>query len=454
MSGCAVSRRLLGVLALVSVLAGATAAFSVSSAAFGAAVLPAVNGAASADRPATSVFQPGDLVSVYERSQLSDATSTAAAAAAASAGAATTITRGFQIGMTSVRRGSVAIQTASGPGTGTWQFPMSVSAMPLVAIGGVFGRAVSAPISAGAVVMGSTTAALRGAMVGDTITLVAASGAQLAFTIGMVADDSLIGGTEILMSTDQADALGATIPTSVLVYGRFDRQVLDAALGSRGLPSGIVRVRRSWDPQDPDSTLGLAQTKRLLGEFAFAVSSSGAVAVDPVWQAAYIRPRETYPLGIRASCNQAVHADLQAALTDIYNAGLGGAIDVANTNSAGGCFGPRFNRISANLGVLSRHSWGQPIDLNTVQNCQGCVPKLDCRVVVIFRRHGFAWGGNFLLPDGMHFEWTGRATDTLQYPSRDCPNPPPPAGTQALPSDQQPAASTRTTFFADQPWAV
>ena len=167
------------------------------------------------------------------------------------------------------------------------------------------------------------------------------------------------------------------------------------------------------------------------------------MTVDPVWRAQYIPDqRELYAgVAIRAACNAVIKADLQAALDDVVAAGLAGAIDVANTNTYGGCYGPRFNRISGNLGILSRHSWGQALDANTLQNCQGCVPAMSCAVVRIFRAHGFAWGGNFLVPDGMHFEWTGRRTDQLASPSRYCPNP-------SLPSAEAiPPPAPRRTFF-------
>jgi hypothetical protein len=114
---------------------------------------------------------------------------------------------------------------------------------------------------------------------------------------------------------------------------------------------------------------------------------------------------------------------------------------VGNTNTYGGCYGPRFNRISGNLGILSRHSWGQALDTNTLQNCQGCVPTMSCAVVRIFRAHNFAWGGNFLFTDGMHFEWTGRRTDQLAFPSRYCPNPTPPR------TESIAALAPRRTFF-------
>ena len=30
---------------------------------------------------------------------------------------------------------------------------------------------------------------------------------------------------------------------------------------------------------------------------------------------------------------------------------------------------------------------------------------MDPRVVKVFEHWGFNWGGNFLIPDGMHFEY-------------------------------------------------
>ena len=85
--------------------------------------------------------------------------------------------------------------------------------------------------------------------------------------------------------------------------------------------------------------------------------------------------------------------------------------------------------------------------MNTVTNCLGCTPTWDCRLVRIFRAHNFAWGGNFLSRDGMHFEWVGEARHTLQYPSRYCPNVP------AGPTESQPREqSIRPEFFGNDGW--
>ncbi len=414
-----------------------------------------ITGGATAAAPARNITVPGDLVSIYNFGPLQPAVSNAAVSAAVEAGAWAVVGRGFGIGLVMVTRGGVPVHAAPGP-LGSWYFPTSVTALPLDSVAAAMGREVSKYISIGQVVVGATSASLTGAQAGDVLHLVSANGSIVQFVVGRVAPDEEVGGTEVVMSTDQADALGAVIPTSVLIYGQFDRAALDSSLATRGIGSDpTIRVRRSWDPFDPDNTIGLAKTKKLLGELAYSVTESGAVLVDDSWRAKYIPNREPYPTGINAACNNAIKADLTAALQDVVNAGLAGAIDVGNANTYGGCFGPRFSRIvGTQLGSLSRHTWAQALDTNTVANCQGCVPQMDCRVVRIFRAHNFAWGGNFLNPDGMHFEWVGEPRNTYLYPSRYCPNVPG-GGLQAFGlAPPEGGRDSRGTMFADDGWAL
>ncbi len=392
-----------------------------------------VDDVATATAVASPVELPYDAVSVFQTGELTAPIRDAALAAARDAGAPAVVGRGFTALLTSVRRGSTIVQASTGAG---WAFPMAVTALPLDAIGGVMGRDVAGVIAQGRIVMSQTSAAIRGAQVGDLVYVVGAPGP---FTIGRIGSDTEVGGTEIVMSVEPANLIGATIPTRVLIYGQFDRARLTTALYQRGLctaptgpvcitnPSVRAKVRRSWDPRDPDGQLTMAETKRIMGEFDFNyanLSTSGWTSMNPAWVARYLPTRDTSPPGIRARCNVAVKADLRAALTEVVNSGLGGGIDAANANSYGGCAtgSVRFARITQALGNVSRHSWGQPLDTNTTTNCQGCIPKLDCRIVRIFRKHGFAWGGNFLTPDGMHLEWVGERRDQWSYPSRFCGN--------------------------------
>ena len=226
----------------------------------GSAAVPAsvIGGAATGGAPARNITVPGDLVSVANFGELRPAVADAAISAAVAAGAWGVVGRGFGIGLVQVTRGGVAVHQAPAP-LGSWYFPTSVTALPMEAMGAAMGREVSKIISVGQVVMGQTSASLSGAVAGDVLDLVAADGSIVHFQVGRVAPDADVGGSEIVMSTAQADQLGATRPTSVLIYGQFDRGQLDAALAARGISTDPqIRVRRSWDPPDPDSTIGLA----------------------------------------------------------------------------------------------------------------------------------------------------------------------------------------------------
>jgi len=409
------------------------------------------------DVPSTAVPLPvaTDVVTVFQSGALTTALRDSALAAAQAVGAPAVTGRGFTGMLTRLRRGTTVLQQVRAAG---WVIPMGVTALPLDAIAGIFGRTIAVPIAQGTIVLGATSAGMRGAKAGDVMEF-RGHGGTVALTIGLVAPDAAIGGTEILMGRAQADRLGAGIDSSVVIWGESDRSALLRAIAARGMSTNPkIRVERSWDPPSPDETLGLSQTKKLLGEFDFDLahlSSSGWTAMSPQWKAKYLPGgRVAYPTGIRALCNTAVKADLRAALAEVVNSGLGGGIDVGNTNAAGGCGtgSVRLSRVNQAFFAVSRHSWGQPIDMNTVSNCEGCIPRFDCRIVRIFRKHGYAWGGNFLVPDGMHFEWAGGRRDTMQYRSKYCPNLPLTKAQRTESSSPPTPATSRDTMFSQDGW--
>jgi len=100
------------------------------------------------------------------------------------------------------------------------------------------------------------------------------------------------------------------------------------------------------------------------------------------------------------TCHRAMLPALRGALTEIARAGLGGTL-----GAYGGCYRPRLVRGGDSGGTLSRHSYGIAVDVNVARNSFGGRVDMHPRVVEIFRRWGFAWGGTWVRPDGMHFEW-------------------------------------------------
>ena len=304
------------------------------------------------------------------------------------------------------------------------QVPMSTTVQPDEVVRNLMSVEAADALLAGGIVMGDSSARFRGAREGDVVTLIDKRRRPVTFVIGLVAEDDVVGGGDLLMSPTQADLLGATTVTRYTVTGFRNPDTAAAALAAAGFVNGMdFRVRRTWDERNPDATLGLGEAKLLVGEFAYKITKSGNVTADPGWVHQNITPRRFFSgIPVRAGCHRRIWAPLQGALNEIKREGLDELIDVDNTNQFGGCFYARLNRISGDLGYLSRHSWGMAFDMNTTTNAQGRAPNLDCRIVRIFRKWGFAWGGNFTPADGMHFEYVGERRDNIVYPSRYCPN--------------------------------
>ncbi len=78
-----------------------------------------------------------------------------------------------------------------------------------------------------------------------------------------------------------------------------------------------------------------------------------------------------------------------------------GLADEIHPEEYAGCYYPRF---IAGSTTLSNHSFGLALDLNVPGNQRGTVGEMDRGVVAIFKKWGFAWGGDWSYTDPMHFE--------------------------------------------------
>ena len=404
---------------IVAVVAATMAALSIGVA---LRVWAAPGEATVSARAERIVEPPGDVVVVFDQGDVDTDVVRAAGRAADAAGAVATTARTGSLGMRAITRNGVTVHA---PPSG-YLIPMVYSSIPAHSIGRILGADVSAVLGPDRVVMNEMTAGITGARAGDVIVMQSAAGAAVPLTIAGIRPYDQVGSAELVFTTDVAVRLGATADTRVIIYD-VERASIEPAIRAQGLyDRRNTRVLHSWDAVDPDDTISTARTKLLLGEPVYRFESDGSISMHPDWIATNLRPaRETLndTIPIRARCHVEVVDDLRAALAEVAAAGLAGAVDVANANSYGGCYaGARFSRVSGQIGFLSRHSYGMALDTNTVSNCLGCTPSMNCDVVRIFRKHGFAWGGNFRTPDGMHFEWVGERRDQIDFPSTYCPN--------------------------------
>ena len=150
-----------------------------------------------------------------------------------------------------------------------------------------------------------------------------------------------------------------------------------------------------------DAVLPQLLVKEAFGEFAARNVGDGSIAIEDRWVQKNIR-EDTVPLLGRVTCHRLLFPQLKEALRDVKREGLGHTID---PGQGFGCFSARFIN-SDPQGRVSHHSWGIALDVNVRENAFGTRPNMDTRVVDIFEdRWGFTWGGRWIIPDGMHFEW-------------------------------------------------
>jgi hypothetical protein len=306
------------------------------------------------------------------------------------------------IQLTEVRRGEDVVQSAR-PGYG---FPLETGVVEGAPRGAVIPDEARAALLDGDAVLSTRSAALRGAIAGDTLHLLGWNGERIPIVVGAVVPDEQIGWEELMIPERTATDLGFDRPSRVQIVGAPDAERLRIVL-TYLLASEPVRVVTSAPvvsgPPRRDWVLPAVLVKERFGEFAYRRTSGAAIVIDPDWVAEHIVDVSIPPLG-RFRCHVDAVPALRRAFAEIRDAGLADELDVTDFRRAGGCFNARL--MTGERGAApSRHAWGIAIDLNPSSNPFGSQPVISEQFGDVFRRAGFAWGAGWRRPDGMHFEW-------------------------------------------------
>src|SRR6266487_3616252 len=268
-----------------------------------------------------------------------------------------------------------------------------------------------ASLEGGRAVLGATSARLRRLGAGGTLELTPApgtGGAERRVSVAGMVPDAATGAHELLVSRTTAAALGQTTERYLLVAPAAGTAWQTVAARIRALlPASALPLLRIRGPgqarylRQADAVLAPVEEKALFGEFAANPQprAGGRLTIDPRWVAAHITTASVPLLG-PVTCNRAILPQLRGALAEVQRRGLGSLVHV---NDFAGCYAARL--IPGDPGPsIAHHAWGSAIDINARANPLGQHPTQDRRLVAIFERWGFAWGGDFLVPDGMHFE--------------------------------------------------
>ncbi len=177
------------------------------------------------------------------------------------------------------------------------------------------------------------------------------------------------------------------------------RRVIESKLSSgqhlRLHSQSQTRYLRFGDAVQPQLII-----KKNFGEFSARRLGGGRLQINGPWLAQHIRTLPVPILGT-ITCHRKLFPQLRGALAEVRARGLGHTI---HPGQFAGCFNASL--IPTLSGAhISHHSWGVALDINSSDNPYGAEPRQDPRLVAIMRRWGLTWGGSWIVPDGMHFEW-------------------------------------------------
>lgn len=216
---------------------------------------------------------------------------------------------------------------------------------------------------------------------------------------------STVPGIDVVVNRPRGSLLGLPERNAAVVSLRDDADAAEVARQLRrrlGRAATVTDLAAGADAAGGGllaATLVGGDVADAVGSFSYRWFPDGTVAPDPAWVGAHLVTGEVPILGT-VTCHRVMLPQLHAALTELQARGLARTIDPGDF---GGCYSPRFIERDPTRG-LSLHTWGIAVDLNVSGNQVGTVGTIDPRVVEVFDRWGFAWGGRWRVPDPMHFE--------------------------------------------------
>lgn len=260
-------------------------------------------------------------------------------------------------------------------------------------------RAIIRGLGPGEVLLAESATGLQGNVEGGSLRLI-----DRTMTVRGGIDDMAASGYEAIIA--------GAVPRS---WSRVDRFLLIQLKSAEKRGAIENELRRMLDPgqalrvrargETPflryaDAVLPQLLVKKTFGEFSARPSEDGTIVVDSEWRRRNILTTDVPVLGT-VTCHRAMIPQLRDALEEIEQLGLSHLID---RSDYGGCFAARFIGREP-WGRLSNHTWGIAIDINVTDNAFATKSDQDPRLVEVMEGHGFTWGGRWLVPDGMHFEW-------------------------------------------------
>lgn len=254
----------------------------------------------------------------------------------------------------------------------------------------------------GTVILGETSAQLRSAAVGDLLTV-----ANHAYEVAAIVPDEAVAAAEIVF--DQADP---THPVQTVRYAliRTDMRRAEFESTVRSMYDGPAPMRIRAEGETPwlrhgDAVLPQVLIKLALGEFSYRNRIGTAFEQSRTFIREHIVTAEVPILG-EIVCHRTVSEMLKGAMNQLVEEELGHLVD---PSGFAGCWNPRFTRtVTGSSAGLSRHAWGAAVDINAPANPYGSHGTQDPRLVEIMQSWGFTWGGDWLVPDPMHFEYGGQ----------------------------------------------